>query len=556
MKHCCTPVLPSVYDESLSYQEQICKMYNFIKNFNAVIDDLPDIVAEQIKEQAPIINKNYIDVNDFGAVANDPEFDNSGIFNDCFSRGAKNSLEVIIPSGTYYIKNPLIIPANASIRGRGVDITTIKTADQTNIDMFISSDFYTLLNSDYNKPNDNMPGNMSIAYLTIDGNMLNNTSGNGVLLFAYNVRIDHVKIYNIPQNGIKMYRVTSWIPKDSRGYFMETNANQLTNIVIANCGETGIYCNGVSDSYYENVIVMTTSLKNNNQYYGIHFDGNPISSSSAGRLVRVHCWSSSATIRPKYQLYAPGDQEIECTCSHFEAGASACVYVGNYTSFDTCRIYASSGENLLIVSGSYNSFSNCLLHQGIYTAKKPVYVDGHGNYLNLRFTNDTWPVVTESDNCYINYYEIISATNKNTKNVKIVDNISPTSMLFSLPAYNYAMTDTNKVPFYTTFNRGAGIFNSPVTINNNTTNVNAATNDIIYIVSNANSVSVNISGANRPTGASVIVKNQSSTRTIITVGSNSDTKINGTAIGYIGVDGGSTIKLVDIDAETNSWITI
>ena len=40
MKHCCTPVLPTVYDESLSYQEMLCK---FGKNLTDLVTAVNNI---------------------------------------------------------------------------------------------------------------------------------------------------------------------------------------------------------------------------------------------------------------------------------------------------------------------------------------------------------------------------------------------------------------------------------------------------------------------------------------------------------------------------------
>lgn len=521
-----------------------------IQNIKNDINNIDNSIIEDIKKYTPAFTREYISINDYGAKPNDETFDNSEVINKCIEISEQSNIPVVIPSGVYYISSPIIMKNSTTISGLGCNNSTIKLSNNAVCDILITDRFYELLNSDYSK-NDTMPGNITISDLSIDGN---NADSNGILLFAYNVVMKNLFITNIGKTAIKMYRVGNWIPRGTDGHFENTNANQLINIIVNKCGETGIYCNGVSDSYYENIIIMNTSLKENNKFYGLHFEKDPISQSSAGRIVRMHCWSDSTSIRPKYQLYAAGTQEIECTASHFEGGYESCVYVGSSTSFSTCRFYAGTIDNIIHIDGSYNGFSNCLIHQGIHKVTTPIYVNGHANYIEARYTStgDNF-VAEESAEAYNNIFILLTAQNRNSRTVDVVKNLNPKSTLIAHPNYNFPGLKTNQFAYNTDFTNSAQTTAGIKIVNNDANNLQANAEDIIYIKSNANSISVNVNGINRPTYCHIIIKNESETRTIITIG-DSTTQLNNTTASYIGVDGNTTASLYKIDS--NSWITV
>ncbi|MEY8661589.1 NosD domain-containing protein [Ligilactobacillus faecis] len=74
--------------------------YNLISN----------VLSAQPAQANNISDHNgYWNINDFGARANDPNFDNAKVFNQLISKAGKQGGTIYIPTGTYYVKSPITI---------------------------------------------------------------------------------------------------------------------------------------------------------------------------------------------------------------------------------------------------------------------------------------------------------------------------------------------------------------------------------------------------------------------------------------------------------------
>lgn len=90
-------VLPTVYDLSLSYEEQICKIFECIKkifeNINEIMDNYPD----------KLNMVDWINVKEVGARGNGVDNDTQA-FSDAVTLSTENNNRIIyVPTGTYFI---------------------------------------------------------------------------------------------------------------------------------------------------------------------------------------------------------------------------------------------------------------------------------------------------------------------------------------------------------------------------------------------------------------------------------------------------------------------
>lgn len=162
--------------------------------------------------------KNWVDVNDFGVIANDEKADNYNFFLSAFSYAQKNNIRQIkIPEGTFYISRGFMLNDSVTVSGAGINKTILKlinnlpprTDEATQTAVFTGVKSYSLSQSATTR-------NISIRCLTIilqkppDEFKIEKFSmlGGIRLINPINCLIDSVRIINPPKFGIGFY-VTS-----------------------------------------------------------------------------------------------------------------------------------------------------------------------------------------------------------------------------------------------------------------------------------------------------------------------------------------------------------
>lgn len=121
MKHCCTPVLPTVYDESLSYQEMLCK---FGKNLTDLVTAVNNI--KKADESVGV----YIDVKNppdgLEPCAADGVTDDTHNFQQIIDYAYKNNRPVFL-TGIVAVSDTINMPRTIRISGISGDPTNLDT---------------------------------------------------------------------------------------------------------------------------------------------------------------------------------------------------------------------------------------------------------------------------------------------------------------------------------------------------------------------------------------------------------------------------------------------
>lgn len=121
MKHCCTPVLPTVYDESLSYQEMLCK---FGKNLTDLFTTVNNI--KKANESVGV----YIDVKNppdgLEPCAADGVTDDTHNFQQIIDYAYKNNRPVFL-TGIVAVSDTINMPRTIRISGISGDPTNLDT---------------------------------------------------------------------------------------------------------------------------------------------------------------------------------------------------------------------------------------------------------------------------------------------------------------------------------------------------------------------------------------------------------------------------------------------
>ena len=162
--------------------------------------------------------KKWVDVNDFGVIANNEKIDNYNQFLSAFAFAQKHNLRRIkIPAGTFYISKGFMLNDDILVSGAGMDKTILKlinnlpprTDEATQTAVFTGINSFSLSQSATTK-------NISIKSLTIilqkptDEFKIEKFSmlGGIRLINPENCLIDSVKIINPPKFGIGLYATT------------------------------------------------------------------------------------------------------------------------------------------------------------------------------------------------------------------------------------------------------------------------------------------------------------------------------------------------------------
>lgn len=246
--------------------------------------------------------------------------------------------KVYAQAGTYLVSG-LTVYSNIHIEGAGIEVTTIKLADNANKDLIYGDNANQLFGTT------STAGIQSFALTNIclDGNRDNNlTDGSGIAVFGNKILLEKVFIRNCRMDGVHI----EWGYGDP-AYGMEGYYN---NIRIDTVGRHGFHADGPNDTVFNNVIVIDAS-QNEHATADCFYIGRK----SHGRYVSIHGWSRSvATNRARYALNVMGSSNDFVT-SHFEGAYTANVSIsGNdNTISDSCQIYAAqNGVNVQLVGSA------------------------------------------------------------------------------------------------------------------------------------------------------------------------------------------------------------
>ena len=150
VKGWCYHVLPLVYDDSLSYEEQICKLTNAVNQCITNINNLPEIVEEAVREFVETQGLENI-VRDVFAelvfinVKNPPEnmtaakgdslTDDTETLQNLINYAGNNNGILFFPAGNYMVKS-LTLPNNVTLMGYDRYKTSLVLIGGTNASMF------------------------------------------------------------------------------------------------------------------------------------------------------------------------------------------------------------------------------------------------------------------------------------------------------------------------------------------------------------------------------------------------------------------------------------
>ena len=260
VKGWCYHVLPLVYDDSLSYEEQICKLTNAVNQCITNINNLPEIVEEAVREFVETKGLENI-VRDVFAelvfinVKNPPEnmtaakgdslTDDTEVLQNLINYAGNNNGILFFPVGNYMVKS-LTLPNNVTLMGYDRYKTSLVLIGGTNASMFTGN-----------------ISNCTIANMGFNGNRT--------------VQTLHEPLFNCTINNALISNVLLSNANTLGNFTKADNSHsQFSNIVCNNFNDA-IFINGKSPCSITNILfTMDTGSANtlinidtNNSVYGI-----------------------------------------------------------------------------------------------------------------------------------------------------------------------------------------------------------------------------------------------------------------------------------------------
>ena len=244
LRHWCMLTLPTVFNDALSYNEQVCKLTEAINEMATAINGLPDYIIELVKELLDHMNleeivKQVLADYFFINVKNPPAplvaARGDGIANDTnaiqsminYVNGKKTYL--FFPPGIYSV-NQLTITNNISLVGMDRYQTTINLEAGSNTDLFTGD-----------------MGNCTISNITLSANMPGQTQ---------NCSIYNGNVANMLFDNVIFKNAYNVISIDIDGLV------QMNNIIIDGAQGNGLMISG-ERCHINNLDFIHTSLLNN-----------------------------------------------------------------------------------------------------------------------------------------------------------------------------------------------------------------------------------------------------------------------------------------------------
>lgn len=398
-----TAVNKTIEDNQTAAERTIAEMTQNISDNGEAIEEN----ARNIANVSTLISsQNRITPQMFGAKGD-------GVTNDnvAFTLAIQHCTTVdgvlFVPSGTYIVSSPIIVPGDFSLIGESRNDTVIKLAAGANCNVIESENFRNLMDG----TSADMPNNVHIESMTIDGSRESNSAGHGIAIFASEPFLSDLIVKECAECGIYSNANVAYISRT------EGIEGTFKDIYVKFTGKHCIEFRGPNDSYFENVKCVNGSQLADNVYDNFYAEAITF------RMNHFHGWNFHDDIgyrRTRYCIALVNCENVECTTSHFEGGRTGCVLLESTigAKFSNSTIYASFGLWNIAVKGNYNMFEGCT-----YVGKAPdsvvnfyacvVYLQDGGNVHN-RFegicTADANFV--DENNGGGNYYNITSYSNK------------------------------------------------------------------------------------------------------------------------------------------------
>ncbi|MGG9970625.1 right-handed parallel beta-helix repeat-containing protein [Ferruginibacter sp. SUN002] len=230
-----------------------------------------------------VLSQNkWVDIGDFGIVADNGQVDNYAFFDAAFDHAEKNNIKNIrIPAGVFYISRGFLLNDSITITGAGIDKTILRlinnlparTDEARQTAIFTGKRSYSLNQSAATK-------NITIQSLSIDlqkpekeFNIENFAMLGGIrLINAMNCIIDSVKIINPQKFGIGLFAtktgkacslniVKNCVVEMQGGWYL-----QMEPFIIPRSNETCIGIQVASYEGYKNNGAATTLNRKNKHY--------------------------------------------------------------------------------------------------------------------------------------------------------------------------------------------------------------------------------------------------------------------------------------------------
>jgi hypothetical protein len=246
----------------------------------------------------------WADVRAYGATGDGATDDTTAIQAAIDAVNAAGGGEVRFPQGTY-ITTTLTTYSKVHLRGSGIDATTIKLKDNSDVDLIKGENFDALTGTN------STSGiyNWSIQDLTLDGNKANNaTNGYGLRVYGYGYIINDVRIRNTRQDGF----YTEWSNSAATPGNDSMEAH-VSGLKVHSSAANGIVWHGPHDSTMINVQVY----ENAGRGVWVKPNGNALV------MTGVHSWGSSQT----YSFYIESTGVI-FNGSEGEGASTAQVMIG------------------------------------------------------------------------------------------------------------------------------------------------------------------------------------------------------------------------------------
>lgn len=281
LRNWCMLTLPTVFNDTLSYNEQVCKLTEALNQQGEIIKGLPEYIEQIVKElleqagledivKQVLADYLFIDVKNPPAplvpAVGDGVADDTVAIQAMIDYVAGKSNYLFFPAGTYSVQGLNMVPG-ISLIGLNRYNTTIMLRPSSNRDLLIGElGQCTISNVALNA---NMPGQTANCSI-FEGNVTDMLVSNVILKNGYNVlsidcdgivQMDNIVIDGTQGNGLSIGGVRAMI----RGITFTKNSTLNAGTLITITGENNMLSDVLNTDYAVNGIVING---NNNSVKG------------------------------------------------------------------------------------------------------------------------------------------------------------------------------------------------------------------------------------------------------------------------------------------------